>query len=72
MAETVIDYDGLTAGDSVKIKGERGQFRIRSFRLDDGVCLWVTVIGGIAGHSAFRHFTYDRVVKPKLKGRRKK
>lgn len=67
MAETIVDYDGLTAGDPVRIKGERGQFRIRSFRVEDGFCLWVTVIGGTSGHSAFRHFTYDRVVKPKPK-----
>ena len=24
-AETVVDYEGLTAGDAVKIRGERGQ-----------------------------------------------
>ena len=66
-AETVVDYEGLTAGDAVKIRGERGQFKIRSFRVSDGVCLWVTVIGGTSGHSAFRHFTYDRIIRPKKK-----
>lgn len=70
MEQTVVTFDGLVAGQEVKIRGERGSFKIRSFRVEEGVCLWVTVIGGTSGHSAFRHFSYDRLIRPK-KGRRK-
>ena len=68
MEKTIVDYDGFVANQEVKIRGERGSFKIRSFRIDDdGNCLWVTVVGGVSGHSAFRHFTYDRLIKPKSK-----
>jgi len=70
MEQTVVTFDGLVAHEEVKIRGERGTFKIRSFRVEEGVCLWVTVIGGTSGHSAFRHFSYDRLIRPK-QGRRK-
>lgn len=71
MIDTVTEFDGLTAGEQVRIRGERGTFKVRSFRIEDGKCLWITVIGGTSGHSAFRHFNYDRVVRPRKKGVRK-
>ena len=70
MEQTIVSYDGFVANQEVKIRGERGKFKIRSFRVEEGVCLWVTVIGGTSGHSAFRHFSYDRLIRPK-QGRRK-
>jgi len=70
MEQTIVSYDGFLANQEVKIRGERGTFKIRSFRVEEGVCLWVTVIGGTSGHSAFRHFSYDRLIKLK-QGRRK-
>jgi hypothetical protein len=70
MEQTIVSYDGFVANQEVKIRGERGTFKIRSFRVEEGVCLWVTVIGGTSGHSAFRHFSYDRLIRPK-QGRRK-
>ena len=69
MEQTIVSYDGFVANQEVKIRGERGPFKIRSFRVEEGVCLWVTVIGGTSGHSAFRHFSYDRLIRPK-QGRR--
>ena len=65
MEQTVVAYDGFLANQEVKIRGERGTFKIRSFRVEEGICLWVTVIGGASGHSAFRHFSYDRLIRPK-------
>jgi hypothetical protein len=68
MEQTVPNYDGYVANQEIKIRGERGNFKIRSFRVDEeNKCLWVTVIGGTSGHSAFRHFDYDRLIRPKKK-----
>jgi len=51
------------AGDSVKIRGVRGTFRIQHF---DGNI--VTVYGGPDGHGQFRAFTCDRITR-KVKDR---
>jgi hypothetical protein len=72
MEQTVVTFDGLVAREEVKIRGERGTFKIRSFRVEEGICLWVTVIGGTSGHSAFRHFSYDRIVRIKKRREVKK
>jgi len=35
MEQTVPNYDGYVANQEVKIRGERGNFKIRSFRVDE-------------------------------------
>jgi hypothetical protein len=68
---TVPTWNGFVSGEVVKVQGERGTFKFRSARLDDnGECLWVTVIGGIPGHSQFRHFAPSRISKPKERRQR--
>ena len=52
----------LEVGQIVKVKGERGEFKFRSATFKDGECTSVCVIGGTAGHSAFRHFAPERIV----------
>ena len=72
MQTTVTEWNGGAPGDDLKIKGERGYYKVRSAALDEnGQVKWITVIGGPMHHSSFRHFTPDRVT-PKTKGRRKK
>jgi len=66
MPKQVMEWDGLQHGDPVKVKGVRGNFTFRSARVeDDETVSSVCVIGGIANHSQFRHFTPDRIIKPK-------
>ena len=55
-------FRNLEVGQSVRVKGERGEFKFRSAQFKDDVCISVCVIGGTAGHSAFRHFAPERIV----------
>lgn len=53
----VSSWNGWERGTPVKVFGVRGSFTFYSARLDDGGnVLWVTVIGGTSGKSAYRHF----------------
>jgi hypothetical protein len=66
MPQTALTWNELNHGDPLKVKGIRGNFTFRSARIeDDGTVSSVCVIGGISGHSQFRHFTPDRIIKPK-------
>jgi hypothetical protein len=64
---TVTEFQGLTPGAPVKVKGHRGNFVFRSAELCDDKCVSVCVIGGPAGHSAFRHFVPELIVPRKVK-----
>lgn len=71
MPTTELTWNGLVRDDPVKVLHQRGSFRFISVRLDDnGEPLWVTVIGGTAGHSKWRHF-YPNMVVPIKKKREK-
>lgn len=60
--------DTADAGAKVRIKGERGSFKvIEKVRTDAGV-EWVTLFGGLEGHAQFRNVRPDRLVWAKKGG----
>ena len=60
---TSTEWGGFTTGDPIKVVGERGSFTFRYAQLeDDGeTAKSICVVGGISGHSHFRHFLPERV-----------
>jgi hypothetical protein len=70
---TVTEWNGFTTGDPIKVIGERGSFTFRYAQLDgDGETVKsICVVGGISGHSHFRHFLPERVkALPKRRARK--
>jgi len=62
-------WNKLANGDSVRVKGERGQFTfIRHVSVQETGEEWVDVYGGANGHLMFRSFVPSRV-KPQVKRR---
>lgn len=62
------DYDPSDAGVKVRIRGERGTYKvIERVRTERGI-EWVTLFGGMSGHAQFRNVHPDRVVWAKPSG----
>lgn len=58
----------LTVGDVLTFQGfGEAEFEFRSARLKDGECLWLTVFGGRANRSMWRHFSPQRITSKKRK-----
>jgi Na+-transporting NADH:ubiquinone oxidoreductase subunit NqrF len=58
----VEQHGKISAGDTVKVRGHRGTFVVKYIDQFPGKRLAeVTVVGGSAGHSAWRTFVIDRV-----------
>jgi hypothetical protein len=68
---TIYEWDGLTRGDAVRIKDERGSFTFVSADEKDGEVISVTVHGGVHGHETMRAFYPHRVSKAPVKRKRK-
>jgi len=60
---TVLEWNGLTPGDPVKITGERGDFTFASVHERDGEVISVNVHGGMNGHQMCRSFYPQKVSK---------
>lgn len=61
---TVVDeWEGCTAGDIVKVTGERGDFTFRNAHFKDGAFIAVIVHGGVHGHQTVRAFRPERCKK---------
>jgi hypothetical protein len=73
MGETqrVEEHGNIRAGETVKVRGHRGQFVVKWIDQFPGKRIAeVTVVGGNAGHTAWRTFHVDKV-KPLPKRRRR-
>ena len=68
---TVPEWDGLTRGDNVRVKDERGSFTFVSADEKDGEIIAVNVHGGVHGHETMRSFYPNRVSKAPIKRSRK-
>jgi hypothetical protein len=55
------EWDGLTAGDIVKLTGEQGEFKFKHAAIKDGELNCLMLIGGISGHSMWRCVAPDRI-----------
>lgn len=61
---TIEHWGRFAKGDIVTVDGERGKFKVMSFRLDDeGNCRWASVFGGRSGVSQWRSFAPTRLHK---------
>lgn len=59
-------FGRFNVGDVVAVRGQRGRFVIKSFRVDSGACKWVSVYGGPKDSKAWRSFTVDRLRKVRV------
>ncbi len=63
-------WNKLASGDSVRVKGQRGQFTfIRHVSVKETGEEWIDVYGGANGHMMFRSFVPD-LVKPQVRRRK--
>jgi hypothetical protein len=68
----VAEWDGLTKGDPVVVKGVNlCSFTFQSVHVRDGQVISVNVFGGSKGYAEFRSFLPERVSKPVVKRGRK-
>jgi hypothetical protein len=65
----VEEWNGLVAGDTIKVAGQRGEFKFISAHVIDGEAISIIAHGGIYGHTTMRAFYPSKVTKVK---RRKK
>ena len=68
---TVVEWEGLTPGDPVKVTGARGDFTFVSVHEKDGEVIAVCVHGGVHGHVTHRAFYPHKVTAKKAKRSRK-
>jgi hypothetical protein len=66
----VLEWNGLTPGDPVKVSGERGEFTFVAVHETNGEVTDVIVHGGVYGHTTIRAF-YPHRVTPKAQKSRK-
>ena len=64
---TVLEWNGLTPNDPVKVTGERGDFTFISAHEKDGEVIAVNVYGGLNGHKMCRSFYPSKVSKKAVK-----
>lgn len=65
----VEEWNGLAVGDTIKVAGQRGEFKFISAHVIDGEAISIIAHGGVYGHTTMRAFYPDRVTK--VKRRRK-
>jgi hypothetical protein len=65
----VEEWNGLVAGDTIKVAGQRGEFKFISAHVIDGEAISIIAHGGVYGHTTMRAFYPSKVTKVK---RRKK
>ena len=70
LPETVDTWDQVVAGDLVKVRGERGDFKFLSARVKDGDVAWLNLAGPIGERSQLRAVVPGRVTRKP--GRRRK
>lgn len=65
-------WNDLNAGDSVKVSGERGDFKFVSVGAIDGEAIHVVVHGGVYGNITTRVFFPHRIkkVEPRKRGKK--
>jgi hypothetical protein len=62
--ERLTEYNKLAVGDLVRIRGERGTFKVMWVDVFDSERpTEITVVGGWRDHNAWRTFTEEKVVK---------
>ena len=58
----LVDWDGISHGDTVRIQGEPGHWVFQYHHTNPSGSAYVTVYGGPKGHASTRSFRPDRVV----------
>jgi hypothetical protein len=66
----VEEWKDLVAGDTIKVSGERGDFRFISAHVIDGEAISIIAHGGVYGHTTMRAFYPNRVTKVRAKRRK--
>lgn len=59
--EVVEEWEGVTVGDVIRVRGESGVFRFVNHTTTEKGATWVTAIGGTKHHKEFRSFRPERV-----------
>jgi hypothetical protein len=67
----VLEWEGLTPGDPVRVIGERGDFTFVSVHIKDDEVIAVNVHGGVHGHVTHRAFYPHKVTSKRSKRTRK-
>lgn len=60
MTERHTEWNGISAGDAVKVRGLRGSFKFVCYDVNEG-SEFVTCFGGTDGRERWRSVTPDRV-----------
>lgn len=62
--EVQVNGRTMSPGTEFSVKGERGRFKFKCARVDPdtGALLWITGLGGPAGHFTFRSFGPNRTI----------
>lgn len=61
--------DTTRAGEHVRIRGERGTYRIKEVVVRSDGIEWVTLFGGLPGHAQYRYVRPERVMPDRRHGR---